>query len=253
MGKFLPEASGVKIPMFLGYSEQVSNPQFDPLNPDIEWDDATRTLTRGRAQGTTEGVTHLYAKAQHQLHQCAQGAHVGCAEARAKEVAAIGAPLGRGEPEPLSYAYSDQEYHDVNTAYENDAHLPRLLAYQHDPKPRPIKPFDKVGFVSKSKWLKLIKDFNVNFGFKQVTFRTSVDRIYLERLVRPNPDIESLPPQPTYNKNFNWNSQYGFRYEITKSLKLDFNANNNAIIGETARPRGPQGTRASTSSGRTAC
>ena len=54
----------------------------------------------------------------------------------------------------------------------------------------------------------------------------------MERLVRPNPDIESLPPNPTYNKNFNWNSQYGFRYEITKSLKLDYNANNSAIIGE---------------------
>jgi cell surface protein SprA len=45
MGKFLPESSGVKIPMFIGYSEQISNPQYDPLNPDIEWDDATRNLT----------------------------------------------------------------------------------------------------------------------------------------------------------------------------------------------------------------
>jgi hypothetical protein len=24
----------------------VINPQFDPLNPDIEWDEATRSLTR---------------------------------------------------------------------------------------------------------------------------------------------------------------------------------------------------------------
>jgi cell surface protein SprA len=70
-------------------------------------------------------------------------------------------------------------------------------------------------------------------GFKQISMRTSVDRMYMERLVRPNPDIETLPPRPTYNKNFNWNSQYGFRYDITKSLKLDFNANNMAFIGET--------------------
>ncbi|MFT3884216.1 MAG: cell surface protein SprA [Flavobacteriales bacterium] len=39
---------------------------------------------------------------------------------------------------------------------------------------------------------------------------------------------------PTYNKSFNWQSQYGFRYDITKNLKLDFNANNNAIVGEPA-------------------
>ncbi len=96
-----------------------------------------------------------------------------------------------------------------------------------------MEPFTGIGFVSKSKWLKLVKDFNFNLGFKQVSIRTSIDRMYLERQVRPNPDIETLPPSPTYNKNFNWNSQYGFRYEITKSLKLDFNANNMAFIGET--------------------
>jgi hypothetical protein len=36
-------------------------------------------------------------------------------------------------------------------------------------------------------------------------------------LIRPNPDIESLPPQATYNKTFSWVSQYGFRYEITRA------------------------------------
>jgi cell surface protein SprA len=133
----------------------------------------------------------------------------------------------------LSYAYSEQEYFDVNTAFENTRTYRGALGYQFNPKPLAIEPFKNIGIVSKSKWLKLIKDFNVNMGFKQVSLRTSVDRMYLERLVRPNPDIESLPPRPTYNKNFNWSSQYGFRYELTRSLKLDFNANNLAVIGET--------------------
>jgi cell surface protein SprA len=82
-----------------------------------------------------------------------------------------------------------------------------------------VKPFETSAFIGNSKWLKLIKDFNVNLGFKQLTARTAVDRSYLERLIRPNPDIESLPPAPTYNKSFNWSNQYGFRYELTKSLE----------------------------------
>jgi hypothetical protein len=69
-----------------------------------------------------------------------------------------------------------------------------------------VKPFETIGFIGKSKWLKLIKDFNVNIGFKQLTARTSIDRTYLERLVRPNPDIESCRRRPTYNKTFNWSS-----------------------------------------------
>ena len=134
----------------------------------------------------------------------------------------------------LSYAYGDQEFHDVNTQYENTRTYRGSLNYQHNPKPRPVKPFENVAFLGNSKWLRLIKDFNFNLGFKQLTARTAIDRSYMERLIRPNPDIESLPPAPTYNKSFNWTNQYGFRYELTKSLKLDFNANNNSIIGEPA-------------------
>ncbi len=132
----------------------------------------------------------------------------------------------------LTYAYGDQEYHDVNTQYENLRTYRGSLAWQHNPKPIAVKPFEGIGFIGKSNWLKLIKDFNFNIGFKQLTARTSIDRSYMERLVRPNPDIVSLAPRPTYTKTFNWTSQWGFRYELTKSLKLDFSANNGAIIGE---------------------
>ncbi|MBK8499039.1 MAG: cell surface protein SprA [Flavobacteriales bacterium] len=223
MGKFLPEASNVRIPMYVGYNEQISNPQFDPLNPDIQWDDATRSLTRDeRRQRLKESRTYTRRRSLN-FTNVRKDRGQGAGQEHPWDV----------ENLSLSYAYSDQEYFDVNTAFENTRTYRGSIAYLHNPKPRPIEPFAGIGFVGKTKWLKLIKDFNVNVGFKQISLRTSVDRMYLERLVRPNPNIESLPPRPTYNKNFNWQSQYGFRYEITKSLKVDFNANNLAVIGET--------------------
>ena len=222
MGKFLPERSNIKVPLFIGYSEQVSNPQFDPLNPDIEFNDVARTLTPTERRERLK-LSRTYVRR------------------RSINLTNVRKERGQGREERfydienlnLSYAYSDQEYYDINTAFENTRTYRGSLAYVHNPKPRPIEPFKGIGLISKSKWLKLISDFNVNMGFKQISMRTSVDRMYLERLIRPNPDIETLPQTPTYNKNFNWNSQYGFRYEITRSLKLDFNANNLAWIGET--------------------
>jgi len=222
MGKFLPESSGVRIPMFMGFSEQVINPQFDPLNPDIEFNDATRTLTPDeRRQRLKETRTYTRRRS------------INFTNVRKERTQGDKEKFYDVENLAFSYAYGDQEYFDVNTAYENTRTYRGSLGYIHNPRPVVIEPFKDIGFVSKSKWLKLVKDFNVNLGFKQVSLRTSIDRMYLERLVRPNPDIESLPPKPTYNKNFNWSSQYGFRYELTRSLKLDFNANNMAIIGET--------------------
>ena len=222
MGKFLPESSNIKVPLFIGYSEQVSNPQFDPLNPDIEFDDATRTLTREERRERLK-LSRTYTRRR----------SINLTNVRKERSAGQEEQFYQVENFNISYAYSDQEYYDINTAVENTRTYRGSIAYLHNPKPRPFEPFAGVGLVNKSKWLKLVKDFNVNMGFKQISMRTSVDRMYLERLIRPNPDIESLPQRPTYNKNFNWNSQYGFRYDITRALKLDFNANNLAFIGET--------------------
>ena len=231
MGKFLPEESGVKVPLYVGYNEQIINPQFDPLNPDIEWGDATRALTREQRKDRLK-----------QLRTYTRRRSINVTNVH-KERGSGGGDKGGGggankehfwdvENLSLSYAYGDQEYHDVTTQYENTRTYRGSLAWQHNPKPIAIKPFEGVGFIGKSKWTKLIKDFNVNLGFKQLTARTAIDRTYLERLVRANPDLEGLPPVPTYNKTFTWQTQYGFRYEITKNLKVDFNANRNSIIGE---------------------
>jgi cell surface protein SprA len=223
LGKFLPENSGVKVPMFVGYSEQVSNPQFDPLNPDIEWDDATRTLTKEEnKERRKEYQTYTRRRSINftNVHKERTGDKSG------KE------HFWDVENLALTYSYQDQEFHDVNTQYENTRIYRGSLAWQHNPKPIAVKPFENLGFISKSKWTRLIKDFNFNLGFKQLSARTSVDRSYQERLVRPNPDIVSLPPVPTYTKTFNWTSQWAFRYELTKSIKIDFNANNGAIVGE---------------------
>jgi len=117
----------------------------------------------------------------------------------------------------FSYAYSDVNFHDVYTEYRNQRNHRGSIAYTHNPKPRAIKPFENVKFIKNSKWLKLIKDFNLNAGFKQINLRTDVDRTYTEQLVRPNSDIQTLPPDPTYNKQFFWNSAWSFKYDLTKS------------------------------------
>ena len=36
LGKFLPQKSGIKIPMYVSYSKQILTPQFDPRTPDVE-------------------------------------------------------------------------------------------------------------------------------------------------------------------------------------------------------------------------
>jgi len=218
LGKFFPEKSGVKIPMYLGYSENVSTPQFDPLSPDIEYDDIQASLTPPEKE-KRQNISKLRS---------------------------INFTNVRKERSPdkkilypwdisnftFSYSYSETFLRDINTEFNNSRTYRGGLTYNYNPKPLEIKPFSKLPLVSKSKWLKLIKDVNLNLGPKQFSFRTDINRTYNESQARNNIDGFDFPPLAQFNKTFNWTRTYDLKYDLTKSLKLDFNANNRAIIDE---------------------
>lgn len=219
LGKFFPEKTGIRIPMYLGYSRQISNPQYDPLNPDIEFDDATQGLTASEKKERKKEVQDFTQRRSMNFTNVRKERGQNQRKEHFWDVENLSA----------SYGYNDLKHRDVNIEYNNNKNHNVGLAYNHNPKPKLIKPFEN---LSNSDWLKLITEFNFYTGLKQVNFRTDINRSYTERLIRQNNEFVSLPSQPTYTKQFNWNSSYGFRWELTKSLKVDFSANNNAIITE---------------------
>jgi cell surface protein SprA len=140
-----------------------------------------------------------------------------------------GAVLRCGEPE-LSYAYGDQEYFDVNTAYENTRTYRGSLGLAAQPQARPSSP-SNVGFVSKSKWLKLIKDFNVNMGFKQLPAHPWTACTW-SAWCAPTPTSNRCRHAPPTTRTSTGAASTASATSSPSSLKLDFNANNLAIIGE---------------------
>ena len=76
-----------------------------------------------------------------------------------------------------------------------------------------------------------IRDFNFYLTPSSLNFRTDVDRQYGERLVRSNNDFVALK-DTFFNKSYNWTRLYDFKFDLTKSLQFDFNANNIARIDE---------------------
>ena len=66
---------------------------------------------------------------------------------------------------------------------------------------------------------------------KTFSFRTDLDKNYNETKLR-NLSNSNLIIYPTYNKLFNWNRMYDIKYDITRTLKLDFNVTHRANIDE---------------------
>src|SRR5690606_30046721 len=78
----------------------------------------------------------------------------------------------------------------------------------------------------------LFRDFNFNILPNLIHFRMDVNRTYNENTLRSNSPDNYLPVGTLFNKNFIMNRSYGISWNLTRALKLDFNATNYAIIDE---------------------
>lgn len=87
----------------------------------------------------------------------------------------------------------------------------------------------------RSEWWRPIKDFNFNYVPGRLGFRTDMDRRYTEQQLRNTTQFAELKIDPTYQKSFLWNREYHFNYDLTKAIKIQFDAFN---FGRVDEPEG---------------
>jgi len=124
---------------------------------------------------------------------------------------------------------------DAPSTIQESLNLPiyttkQSLNYTYSPSPKPIQPFQKIGFL-RSPYFRLIKDFNFYILPKQISFMTDMNRRYHERKTRILSE-DDIRVKTTYEKDWRWNRKYDLRWDITKSLKLTFGAVNTSRINE---------------------
>jgi cell surface protein SprA len=62
-----------------------------------------------------------------------------------------------------------------------------------------------------------------------INFNTNINRQYNRQQFR-QVDVEGIGLDPMYKRNFAFNYQYGFTYNLTKALKLNYTASSNNIV-----------------------
>jgi cell surface protein SprA len=221
LGRFFPEEAGVRIPMHFSISESLSNPQYNPLNPDILFKDdldsyetkAERDSIRHLAQDLTRRKSLNFTNV-------------------AKTKTDMGSESRFYDLENFDFTYAYTEIHSRNVDIEYDTR--KLwrggLGYNFTTQPQNVTPFSNVGLFQ-ARSLALIKDFNFYYMPRLVSFRTSVDRGYAESLMR-NKSTGLIILEPNFVKTFNWNRLYDIRFDLTRSLRLEYNATANARIDE---------------------
>jgi cell surface protein SprA len=221
LGRFFPKESGINVPLYLGFSESFANPEYNPIDPDIPLKTALDNAANKAERDSIKRISQDYT--------------------RRKSINLTNVRINKMEGTPkiysisnfaVSYGFNENFSSNITTEERIQRNVRGDLTYTYNTQPKNVVPLRN----SKAKWLsnpyfRIVKDFNFNYLPNQFSFRTELNRTYFEQQLRNinNPDFKLLP---TYSKDFNWNRVYSLNWDLTQSLKFDFNANNQARIDE---------------------
>lgn len=210
--------TGIKLPMLVSYENTTINPKYDPANPDLRIDAALKSFTNNADR-------EAYKKL---IQDRTVRRSINFTNVRKVKVNP-NAKTHIYDVENLSfnYAYSEAS----RKSFTIDESIQRIYrggaAYSFSPKSTGIEPFKKSKNF-KSPYLKLIKDFNFSLMPANISVRGDLERSFVKNVYRNS--LSNSTPQ--YQKYFTFNRQYNVKWNLSKSLSLDYAARVNAIIDE---------------------
>jgi len=219
LGKFFPEKTGVRLPLYVGYSESSVTPYYDPMNPDVT---LRETLAEANTVAERDSIKSI--SAEYNRRKTVTISNAGITKRSVKPKPWDPANLS------INYTYSEVYASEPETEIDLEKTFRGGITYDFEAQPPNITPLKKVKFLSVPAF-KIIKDFNFYPYPKHITFRSEMYRYYNEIKTR-NLSNTDLLIEPTFTKEMSWSNYYDIKYDITKQLKFDFTANSIARIDE---------------------
>ncbi|RRG20301.1 cell surface protein SprA [Ancylomarina euxinus] len=219
LGKFFPEKSGVRIPMYYAISEETANPEYNPLDPDIPLDVALDQAANKKERDSIKHIAQDYTKRK-SFNLTNVRIEKQDGKAKLLDVSNLSA----------TYSFNETFSRNVNKVRDLEKNYRGVLNYTYSSRPKNYSPFTKSKSL-KSPYLRLLRDFNFYLMPTQLSVRSDIQRYYREVETR-NIEQPDLLITPTYDKNFNWYRYYDLKYNLTKNLKFDFSATNTSRIDE---------------------
>lgn len=207
LGKFFPQKTGITIPMFIGYNENIVNPKYYPLNPDILLSTAVNNAqSKEEKDAIKEAAQDFTSRYSLNFTNVQKNRTGGAGDAHFYDI------------ENWNYSIAYQrifrrnqiiEFNDVKT-YKSS------LGYNFAKRRKPWEPLRK-----NTKLPPIIRDFNLTFLPSNLNFRFDVNRRYSETKNRNNDNFKAIVPT-LYDKTFGITRVYGWKWNIMRSLSVDY-------------------------------
>lgn len=219
-GKLVPKAARISIPLYASINRTILTPEYDPYDKDVKYQeklgaspkekqDSIRNAAVDQTTIKTFNVTNVRFQPS-------------------------GKPgLLKISNFDFSYAYSQLEQSSPVILQNKITKQRGALGYTYINQSKYIEPFRKF-IKTNTPWIALVKDFNFNLKPSLLSFRADVNRQFGEFIPRIVNTVDSKVERvdTTYDKYYTFDRYYNLRWDLTRSLNLDFNAINNARIDE---------------------
>ncbi|WP_442902381.1 T9SS outer membrane translocon Sov/SprA [Flavobacterium sp.] len=219
LGKLLPKKWGINLPFNYAIGEETITPEYDPYNQDLRLQQLLDNTpdAAARANITNRAIDYTKRKSIN---------FIGVKKERAPDQ-----KQHMYDPEnlTLSYSYNQVEKHNYEIENYMDQQVNTAVDYTFSFQPKAVEPFKKNKFFKKSEYWKLLSDFNFNYLPASISFSTNIIRQYNRQQFR-QVDVSGIALDPLFRRNYMFNYQYGFNYNITKSLKVNYTAASHNIV-----------------------
>ena len=222
VGKLFGERAGIRMPVHIDHGVSRITPKYNPLDPDILLEDDLASFENEQSKDSVRDITNDIQKRT----------NINFMNVRKERTGSKGKPkVYDVENLDASFAYSHNQHRNIDIEYDDQKVYRGGLGYNYSNKPKNYKPFSKSQKIGSSDWVKLIKDFNIYAVPKLLSVRFDMNRDITQRLDRDK-SFGDIITYPRYNRVWNWNRNYDFKYDFSKSLTFEYNAGALAYIDE---------------------
>ncbi len=221
LGQLLPKKWGITIPLNYEVGETVITPEYDQQFNDLKLEDRLNFAADDNERDKIRKQSEDYTKRKSINFIGVKKNKTGDSKPRFYDI----------ENFTFNYSFNEINHRDFEIESSSDQTVRAGVNYNFSFKPLKVEPFKKNDSLFSSKYLKLLKDFNLNLLPTSLSVNSDFNRQFNRQKFR-NTDLsaQDIGLDELFRRNYVFDFNYTLNWNITDALSLNYNVTNNNIV-----------------------